>query len=67
MFEFGNGNVLIWSPVIEPDFGQERFLTDDPVQLFRRGHFKRVPVLAGITELEFMSPAVGNAYALLNS
>lgn len=59
MFEFGRGNpVLLWSPVIEPDFGQERFLTDNPTSLYRAGKFQRVPVLAGITEFEFVSPAL---------
>lgn len=63
MFEFGHGNpLLLWSPVVEPDFGQERFLTDDPVRLFRSGRFQRVPILAGITELEFMTPAVGKTH-----
>lgn len=63
MFEFGQGNpVLMWKPVVEPDFGQERFLTDNPTRLFRQGRFTRVPVMAGITELEFASPAI----AILN-
>lgn len=59
MFEFGQGNpILLWSPVVEPDFGQERFLTDNPTTLFQQGRFQRVPVMSGITELEFMSPAI---------
>lgn len=59
MFEFGRGNpVLLWSPVVEPDFGQERFLIDNPTRLFRAGKFQRVPVMAGITEFEFVSPAL---------
>lgn len=54
MFEFGGENpIMIWLPVVEPDLGQERFLTEDPTQLFKRGQFYRVPVMAGITELEF--------------
>lgn len=60
MFEFGRGNpILLWMPVVEPDFGQERFLTDDPNKLFLSGRFHRVPVMAGITEYEFLSPAIG--------
>lgn len=44
--------VLIWKPVIEPDFGQERFLTEDPTKLFKNGDFMRIPIIAGITKLE---------------
>lgn len=59
MFEYGPGNpILLWLPVIEPDFGQERFLTDNPANLFKRGDFARVPVLAGIAKYEFLHPAI---------
>lgn len=61
MFELEGGQpILVWKPVVEPDFGQERFLTDNPTRLFRQGRFARVPVIAGITELEFAYPAVCN-------
>uniref|UniRef100_A0A1B0G120 Carboxylic ester hydrolase n=1 Tax=Glossina morsitans morsitans TaxID=37546 RepID=A0A1B0G120_GLOMM len=33
MFEFEWNPVLNWVPVIEPNFGQERFLTDDPYRV----------------------------------
>lgn len=47
-----------WTPwIVEPDFGQERFMTDDPSVLFREGNFSRVNVIAGITAHEFISPA----------
>lgn len=60
MFEFGQGNpVLLWSPVVEPDLGQERFLTDDPTRLFLMGKVNRVPVMAGVTDLEFAAPSIG--------
>lgn len=59
MFEFANENpVLMWMPAIELDFGQERFLSDDPSMLFDLGDFERVPVLSGITEYEFLYPAI---------
>lgn len=59
MFEFGRENpVLIWLPVVELDFGQERFLTDDPTKLFSLGEFARVPVIAGVTKYEFLYPAI---------
>lgn len=59
MFEFGRENpVLLWLPVVELDFGQERFLSDDPSVLFSLGRFERVPVLSGITKYEFLYPAI---------
>ncbi len=59
-----------WTPwITEPDFGQERFLPEDPSVLFREGNFSRVNVIAGITADEFISPtgAISNAklYILL--
>lgn len=51
--------IIVWKPVIEHDFGQERFLIDDPNKLFRQGRFHRVPVMTGITEYEFLYPAIG--------
>lgn len=63
MFEFSHGNpILIWYPVIEKDFGQERFLTENPTKLMRQGRFMRIPVIAGVTEYEFLGPAIGRAY-----
>ncbi|KAB0794136.1 hypothetical protein PPYR_13756 [Photinus pyralis] len=51
--EFAYGPILSWLPVIEPDCGQERFLTDDPVKLLLRGEFERVPVITTVTAEEF--------------
>lgn len=48
--------IVIWMPVVEKDFGQERFFTVDPSELFRRGTFNKVPVIAGRTTDEFISP-----------
>lgn len=56
---FGYIPVLLWKPVIEPDFGQERFLAQDPTLSFQSGRFQRVPVLGGITKDEFVNPAIG--------
>lgn len=58
--EFGNDPILIWTPVIEEDYGQERFLTDDPVKLIKEGHFLNIPIVAGITKNEFDQRAFGN-------
>ncbi|KAK9883520.1 hypothetical protein WA026_001696 [Henosepilachna vigintioctopunctata] len=53
MFEFLNDPVLIWKPVIEEDYGQERFLTDHPIKLVLDGKFQNIPILSGITSDEF--------------
>lgn len=67
MFEYGPGNpILVWMPVVEPDFGQERFLTEDPAVSFKRGNFARVPVLAGIAKYEFLHPAISKKCDLQN-
>nr|CAH7758728.1 unnamed protein product [Callosobruchus chinensis] len=51
--EFGNSPVLIWSPVIEPEVGQERFITDNPIRLIMNGHLQHVPFITGQTTDEF--------------
>lgn len=43
--------------IVEPDFGQERFMTADPTVLFREGNFTRANIIIGITAHEFISPA----------
>jgi len=49
-----------WKPVVEPDFGQDRFLTDQPNKLFANGNFSHdIKVLIGITADEFISPVPG--------
>ncbi|XP_062562253.1 juvenile hormone esterase-like [Armigeres subalbatus] len=58
MFVLSWNPVLLWTAVIEPDFGQERFLTEDPTESFLKGNFMKVPVIAGITQDEFAGPAV---------
>ncbi|XP_055620173.1 esterase FE4-like [Toxorhynchites rutilus septentrionalis] len=58
MFVIGWYPTLLWQPVIEPDFGQERFLDRDPTEAFLKGDFMRVPVIAGITKDEFASSAI---------
>lgn len=44
---------------IEPDLGQERFLTDDPPKLFANGNFSRVPMIVGRTSEEETITAFG--------
>ncbi|GAB0094319.1 Carboxylic ester hydrolase [Sergentomyia squamirostris] len=55
MFELSGGHpVLIWKAVIEPDFGQERFLIEDPVVSYLEGRYMKIPVISGITQDEFV-------------
>ncbi|XP_055526824.1 carboxylic ester hydrolase-like [Wyeomyia smithii] len=58
MFVISWNPVLLWKPVIEPDFGQERFLDRDPTEAYLKGDFMKIPVIAGITKDEFAGPAV---------
>lgn len=59
MSEFDNINpIILFKPVIEPDFGQERFLTEDPTCAIENGDFAKVEILTGITEYEFLFPAI---------
>lgn len=60
MFEIGKfAPLLLWKPVVEYDFGQERFLSEDPTKLYQKGKVARVPVLAGITANGFLQPTIG--------
>lgn len=59
MFEFAGGQpILLYLPVIERDFGQERFLTEHPTCLINQGKFQQVDILTGLTQYEFVNPAV---------
>ncbi|CAG9829853.1 unnamed protein product [Diabrotica balteata] len=51
--EFGTDPIMIWSPVIEADYGQQRFLPAHPIHLITNGQFKQVPFLTGQTKDEF--------------
>lgn len=54
---------MIWTPVVEEDFGQERFLTEHPIKLVTEGKFKKVPLLTGVTEYEFGYKAFGKDHS----
>lgn len=51
--EFATDPVLIWTPVIEGDYGQQRFLPDHPVNIINSGKFAKVPFISGVTSDEF--------------
>lgn len=59
---FLNCPVMTWLPVIEGDYGQDRFLVEDPNESFRVGRFQKVNVLVGVTADEFISPAAGEIF-----
>lgn len=48
---------MIWAPVIEADYGQQRFLPEHPVQILNSGKFAKVPFISGITSDEFADRA----------
>ncbi|GJQ73729.1 hypothetical protein Trydic_g14063 [Trypoxylus dichotomus] len=61
--EFFYNPIWVWTPVIEPDFGQERFLTEHPLDSVQKKNFENVPVMLGVTTDEFGSKSfdiVGN-------
>lgn len=59
MFEFSVGQpIILFKPIIERDFGQERFLTEDPTCFVRQGKFQKINILTGLTQYEFVNPAV---------
>ncbi|XP_050308629.1 esterase E4-like [Anthonomus grandis grandis] len=55
--EFGTDPVMIWTPVMEKDFGQPRFLTAHPITLIQNGEFQKVPFITGVTTDEFAQKA----------
>ncbi|XP_050295651.1 esterase E4-like [Anthonomus grandis grandis] len=62
--EWGTDPILLWTPVIENDFGQERFLTAHPITLFMKGEFTKIPFMTGVTTDEF---AFRSLYVIENS
>ncbi|XP_037944651.1 venom carboxylesterase-6-like [Teleopsis dalmanni] len=64
MFDFNGQPILNWKPVIEKDFGQERYLIEDPYKTMLSGNIYKVPLITGITELEFMYTAY---FTLINA
>ncbi|XP_036324906.1 esterase FE4-like [Rhagoletis pomonella] len=63
MFDLNWNPIINWMPVIEDDFGQERFLVEDPYETIQSENLYTVPLIIGITEYEF----IGGAYNLLNN
>uniref|UniRef100_A0A2A4K1B6 Carboxylesterase type B domain-containing protein n=2 Tax=Heliothis virescens TaxID=7102 RepID=A0A2A4K1B6_HELVI len=68
-FEFGYDPLSLWRPVVEPDFGQERFLVEEPMVSIREGRMHSVPFIISQTTGEFFWKAfyVLNNQTLLNT
>lgn len=49
--------IIIWKPVIERDFGQEKFSTVDPTKLFQQGRCYRISVMTTIMKYELLHSA----------
>nr|AIY68330.1 putative integument esterase [Leptinotarsa decemlineata] len=60
--EFGEDPAMIWSPVIEGDFGQPRFLTGHPINLISNGQFRKIPFMTGQTSQDFGQRAFAVIY-----
>ncbi|XP_045447647.1 venom carboxylesterase-6-like [Melitaea cinxia] len=52
-YEFGFDPLSIWVPVLEKDFGQERFLSIDPVTAVKEGKMHAIPYIVSQTTDEF--------------
>ncbi|CAG4972432.1 unnamed protein product [Colias eurytheme] len=61
--EFSIDPILIWTPVIEGDFGQERFLPEHPLEIIRAGKLYSVPYIVSQTRDEFF----WEAFLVLNN
>ncbi|KAJ9585488.1 hypothetical protein L9F63_002689, partial [Diploptera punctata] len=44
--------LLEYTPIIEKDYGQERFLTENPMKTFLEGNFVKIPWMTGVTKDE---------------
>nr|QEE13683.1 carboxylesterase 3 [Mythimna separata] len=53
-WEFGEGDPIgLWGPVLEPDFGQERYLDINPLDAVKQGKMHTVPLIISQTTDEF--------------
>ncbi|XP_046975579.1 esterase FE4-like [Vanessa cardui] len=44
--------ILLVSPCVERDIGQERFLEDYPLSILKKGDFENIPMLPGFADME---------------
>ncbi|CAH0598149.1 unnamed protein product [Chrysodeixis includens] len=52
-FEYGYDPLSLWHPVLEQDFGQERYLVEEPLASLRGGRARTVPFMVSQTSDEF--------------
>lgn len=64
MFEYAGKPIYNWMPVVEPDFGQERFIAEDPYKIMEKGAINKVPLIIGITQYEFQYVAYCTYYSM---
>ncbi|KAL0832037.1 hypothetical protein ABMA28_001534 [Loxostege sticticalis] len=50
----GRPGYLVFQPCVERDLGQERFLTDAPIDILKNGNYTKVPTLYGYADMEGM-------------
>ncbi|CAK1547562.1 unnamed protein product [Leptosia nina] len=62
-FEFGFDPLTLWEVVVEPDFGQERFLPVDTIEAIRKNKMHPVPYIISVTQNEFF----WKAFTVLNN
>lgn len=57
----GSRVAMVWNPVIEGDFEQEKFFSKNPLDVFKDSPslFNRTQVMIGITEHEIIYAAPG--------
>lgn len=53
--------MMTWFMVVEDDFGQERYFSEDPMKQLNSGNFTKVPMLLGRTAVEFVDPVEGKS------
>lgn len=58
--------IMTWLPVVEGNFGQQRYLIEDPNESFREGRFEKANVIVGVTADEFISPAASKKRKIFN-
>lgn len=59
MFDFGHDNpIILWTAVVEADFGQERFIIEDPYEALLVGKYMQIPIMIGVTSNELATSAV---------
>ncbi|CAH2099676.1 unnamed protein product [Euphydryas editha] len=45
-------STFLFSPCVERDLGEERFLDDDPINILKSGNYEKLPMLYGFAEME---------------